>query len=339
MRKFLIIFITAFLLINLHCSKDDVPVVNTKNKFAIYLLQNPDLKIGDILTKALADQDSTALSKIEIQNLPWLTDDDIEFYDFSSHLVYLKQDKSHFLPPRVGLGYPSSWWNKPFVVVANGRKRYVGVFRSSVSPDNWPLPEINDFFNYTSYPSDLLIIQWGWFPSSDFNDSRNDPYVKEALLKANILHEGIKLKLNKIIFTENSDTATVEYTYTIKNNDLSNLYVINPEKMGSALFHSYINGPSFLKSDESSTRESTLKKVVNPQVGESQIQDWVTKINSGDSITRTVHLKGYSFFPPGIYYCELFFQFGNKISKDLRVLPDGRYWIGQTVSDVIAIQY
>ena len=337
MRKILKISCLIILLITVQCSKDDDLIVKSYD-FAIYLLQNPELKIDDILTKALADQDSAALSKIEIQNQPWLTNEDIVFYDFSSHLAYLKQDKSQFFPPFDNMTYPLSWWDKPFVVVANGQKRYVGVFSSSLSSDKWPVPEINDGFNFL-YPSDLLLIQWGWFPSSDLNDSRHDPIVKQALIKANIFHEGIKIKLNKILFTENSDTSTVEYTYTIINNDLLNLYVLDPDKMGSGLFHFYNNGPSILKSDETSTRESILKKVEIPQPNDYWNPDWFTKINSGDSIIRTVNLKGYTFFPSGIYYCELFFQCVRQIPKNQRVLPNGRYWIGQTVSDAIAIQY
>ena len=187
------------------------------------------------------------------------------------------------------------------------------------------------------YSNDLIYIQWSWFPSADLNDSRNDCIVKQALINANILHEGINVRLDKILFTENSDTATVEYTYTIKNNDASNLYVLDPDKMGIKLFNRFCNGPSILKSDEISTRESIFKEVDSTQP--SWNPDWFSRINSGDSITRVVNLKGYSHFPPGVYYCELFFNSIRKIPKDQRVLSDGRYWIGQTISNLIAIQY
>ena len=136
------------LIITVRCSKDEFPIANDKYDFAIYLLKNQNLKIGDILTKALADQDSIELSKIEIQDHPWLTNEDIDFYDFSSHLIYLKQDRSKFLPDQVDLGFPISWWDKPFIVLANGHRRYVGIFSSSLSTNKWPVPEINDGFNY-----------------------------------------------------------------------------------------------------------------------------------------------------------------------------------------------
>lgn len=337
MKYLIYCYLSLLLVLTIQCSKDEFPTGDNKYDFAIYLLRDQELKIDDILTKGLADQDSIELSKIEIQNHPWLTDEDIDFYDFSSHLIYLKKEKSYFLPERVELAYPLSWWDKPFVVIANGQKRYVGIFASSLSIDKWPVPEINDLFNYLLYPNDLMYIQWSWFPKVGLNDSRPDQFVKQALIKTNKLHEGIKVTLNKILFTENSDTATVEYTYTIKNNDTFNLFVLDPDKMGIKVFSRYCNGPSILKSDETSTRESIYKKVDLTQPDWNP--DWFVRINSGDSITRVVNLKGYSQFPPGIYYCELIFNSIRKIPKDQRVLSDGRYWIGQTISNLIAIQY
>jgi hypothetical protein len=338
MRKILAISVMV-LLIAVQCSNDENSIEKPEADFAIYLLKNQDLKIGDILTKALADQDSIELSKIEIQDCPWLTDDDIVFYDFSSHIAYLKQEKSHFLLQTNEQLFPADWINKPFVVLAEGQKRYIGVFSSGSSLDNWPVPEINDVFNFWLYPNDLLLIHWSWYPSSDLNDARNDSLVKKALLKAGILHEGIKLEISNIHLAENSDTSTVVYTYTIINNDLENLYVLDPYKMENGLFNFYNNGPSFLKPDETRTRESKLMKVTLPDPIDSWNPEWFIKIASGDSITRTISLKGYTYFPSGTYYCELFFQGIKKIPKNQRLVQDGRYWIGQTVSNLIVVEY
>ena len=340
MGKALKIILFTVFLTSMQCSKVDNPSVLTKNDFAIYLLQNPDTKIEDILTKELADQDSAALSKIEIQKLPWLTNNDIDFYDFSCHIAYLKQDKYHFFPPLENKLFPISWWDKPFMVIADGQRRYVGLFKGSISSGvDWPLPKIDDEQNLISNSNDLLFISWAWFYNGTLNDSRQDIEVKKALGKANILHNGITLKLKKIIFDNNADTASVEYTYTILNLDQENLYVIDPDKMGPGLFHYYNNGPVFQNVDEPNLRESTLKKVIAPQSNDFWSRDWFTKIYSGDSITRTVNLKGYPFFPSGIYYCELSFQCVKQIQKSQRTLSDGRYWLGPTKSNVLTLQY
>lgn len=321
----------------LNCSKDNDLSNSTDHNFAIYLLKNPDLKIGDILTKNLVEQESQVLEAIEIQKEPWLKDDDIQFYDFSSHLLYLKRDKYNYLPLPVELQIPSSWVDKPFMIVLDGQKRYMGVFKGFYDIDQWPLPYIDISYNYL-YPQDLLIISWEWFDNAS-EDNRNDPYVMEALKRANIFHKGLNLKLKDIKFLENSDTATVEYTFTIINNDVDILYILDPDKMGSGLFHFFNIGPQFLKSDEINVRSASFNKPVIPVPRDTWDPNWFIKLNSGDSITRTVSLRGYAFFPSGTYYCETTYQCIKKIPKEQRNLSDGRYWIGPTKSNLIAIQF
>jgi hypothetical protein len=337
MRNSLLTIVIVLLLTAVYCSKDDTLPIDTSHDFAIYFLKDPNLKINDILTKALTDQDSTALDKVEIQNVPWLTNKDIDMYDFSSHLLYLKKDKSLIFPALINGLYPMTWCNKPFMVVAEKKKRYIGVFTCALYGDPWPVPEINDAYNFLFYPNDLLNISWNWYANSDLNDSRNDKIIKEGLINSNIFHAGIDVKLNKIVFIENSDTSTVEYTYTIKNNDSDNLYVLDPDKIGSDIFNNFNNGPSFLKSDEASTRNADLTELRPPK--DTWNLDWFIRINSGDSITRTVNLRGYQHFPPGTYYCEMYFQSIKHIPKDQRVLSDGRYWIGSVPSPMYVFQY
>ncbi|TAL61196.1 MAG: hypothetical protein EPN88_14975 [Bacteroidetes bacterium] len=288
------------------------------------------------MTKELVDQDSLALEAIEIQHEPWLTDADIKMYDFSSHLLYLKQNRYFFLPEPVQLEIPTSWIERPFMVIANGQRRYIGVFKGFIDNKPWPVPYIDNSYNYM-YPEDLMIITWHWF-DHDETDNRNDSLIKDALKKANILHNGLDLKLKNILFTDNSDTATVEYTFTVINNDVDVLYILDPDKMGSELFHLYNIGPQFVKSDEVGVRTSFKRPAItipnNPMN-----QDWFVKLKSGDSITRTVSLRGYAFFPSGTYSCETTYHCINKISQVQRTISDGRYWIGPTKSNLIYLQY
>jgi hypothetical protein len=336
-RYLLKVSFILFVSFHLSCSKIDDNPDNSQYDFAIYLLKDPNIKINDILTFELVNQDSQALAKIELQKYPWLTDNDIELYDFSSHLLYLESNKYDFLPKPVQLDVPSSWYDKPFVVVAGGIKRYVGCFRGFYPGDPWPLPVIDCTENFL-YPEDLLLISWQWFNQND-TDNRNDSVVMEELNKASILHSGLDLKLKNIRFPENSDTATVEYTIKLLNNDIDDLYILDPDKMGSGLFHYYNIGPQFLKSNEVGVRTALFQKPVIPQPRDAWSPDWFIKLNSGDSITRTVSLRGYTFFPSGIYYCETTYQCIKKISKLQRILSDGRYWIGPTKSNLIAIQF
>ncbi len=330
------VFLILIVSLLLGCLKiDDNPVISNHD-FAIYLFKDTNLKISDILTFELVNQDSQAFAKIELQQYPWLIDNDIQMYDFSSHLLYLKNSKYDYLPKPVQLDVPSSWYDKPFIVIAGGLKRYVGIFRGFYAEKAWPVPVIDCSYNFL-YPEDLLVISWQWFNHDD-TDNRNDSYIKEALNNAGVLHNGLNLKLKNIGFPENLDTATVEYTFTLINNDVDNLYVLDPDKMGSELFHYYNIGPQFVKSDEIGVRTASLFKPAISQPSGEWNPDWFIKLNSGDSITRTVSLRGYPFFPSGYYNCETTYQCIKKIPKTQRVISDGRYWIGPTKSNLIAIQ-
>ena len=194
--KLLNVFLLFILFIFWQCTKEDISPNETEYDFAIYMLENSELKIADIITKELSEQNSQALATIKLQQNPWLTIDDFNFYDFSSHIIYLKQNNSALFPKPVEGLYPDSWWDKPFMVVANGQRRYVGIFRGALSSEKqWPFPYIEDFKNLIKYPEDLLYISWIWF-SNSLTDTRNDSYVMDALNNANVLHNGLSLKIN-----------------------------------------------------------------------------------------------------------------------------------------------
>ena len=59
------------------------------------------------------------LSQLELQDKPWLSIDDIDFYDLSSHCIYLKEDW-----PSLDVNARMSFV-VPFVVVANGERCYL----------------------------------------------------------------------------------------------------------------------------------------------------------------------------------------------------------------------
>ena len=157
--KLLNVFLLFILFIFWQCTKEDISPNETEYDFAIYMLENSELKIADIITKELSEQNSQALATIKLQQNPWLTIDDFNFYDFSSHIIYLKQNNSALFPKPVEGLYPDSWWDKPFMVVANGQRRYVGIFRGALSSEKqWPFPYIEDFIDSISYGSVTPIL-------------------------------------------------------------------------------------------------------------------------------------------------------------------------------------
>ena len=121
------------------CSDNGSDVLPTKRNdaFAMYFLKDTTLKIRDILNRRLED--------LELADKPWLSQDDIDFYDWSSHCIYLKKDKSKLFPNYYEGYYqlPTSWTDRPWIVVANNVPCYRGYFLTDASIDAFQFPEIS----------------------------------------------------------------------------------------------------------------------------------------------------------------------------------------------------
>jgi hypothetical protein len=332
MRKYLIICI--LLAITINCEKDENPVSPKLSDytFAIYFLQNEKLKMKDVYDKDL--------NQLKLAANPWLSDKDIRFYDWSSHCIYLKTDKTYFIPgwqkgERFNV-FPAEWADKPFIVVANSKKCYMGYFfRIELSEDFRIAPMIADVGFNSRYPQDVLYIDWRWL----YHDyPQNNPDVKKALIESGLHHGGISVTfdttdVNTLCMIDNADTSTISYTFTITNNDEDDLYTIDPDKTGSDLFHWFTNGITFQNITTRKIYEPRWRKHASPN---DWSPEWFTKIKSGQSIKRTVILKGYPYFPTGEYLFQ--FNYNGQISsmeKDVRELTDGRYWLGPTRANIL----
>ena len=311
------------------CHKGNEPVIpETNYNFGLYYLRDSIIKIYNIL--------DTDLNSLELEKKPFISDQDVEFYDFSSHCIYLKQDKSNFFPYNPGLDpFPRSYFDKPFILVGNGNRCYAGYIQSVTHvTDFWHVPDI-DYFSMKLYPKDILHIDWEF----DFaEDGRDNESVKEALINTNLYHAGIRVEITNIAIYQ-SDTSTVVYTIKIANNDKDNLYVFDPDKIGTELFHFYTNGPRLLDTNLRLAYDSDYNIFKVPEPISKWDPEWFTKIESNNSIKRTIILKGYPFIPFGEYLCQFSFNVVLLIEKGSRILPDGRYWIGKTYSGIIEINH
>ncbi len=332
MRMRNLIFILVLTLL-WNCERNRNPIAPDANDlaFAIYFLQDANLKMKDVNNKDI--------EKLKLAQAPWLYDKDIRFYDWSSHCIYLKKDKAHFFPNWENNKFnefPPEWADKPFMVVENGNRCYMGYFSSALS-QYWIAPEISDGTN-SGYPSDVLCIEWIWLYH---NSPQNHPDVRKSLINAGLYHGGISVTFdttdaNTLRMIENADTSTISYKFTITNNDEDNLYIIDPDKTGSDLFHRFTNGPDFKNIETGKLYESMWKTIIKLPSIDYWSQEWFTKLESGHSIQRTVILKGYPYFPTGEYLFE--FRFCGPVismNKKIRELTDGRYWLGPTRSNIL----
>ncbi|MGE5365429.1 MAG: hypothetical protein ACM3SM_14955 [Bacteroidota bacterium] len=327
--KYLIVFLIALFLSG--CSKESnnpvTPVADGDIKFGIYFLKDSSLKIKYLFQKDL--------STFELQPDAWISDKDIEFYDWSSHLIYLKKSKSSFFPSVNGqLSIPDSWDFKPFVLASKDKKFLAGYFQPIWTNEMWPFANMLDFDLEHYYPDDIVYLDWPFFPAED---RRQNEEMKAYLKSINLLHEGIKLTIDSLFITNNSDTATIRYNYTVRNMDSDNLYVLDPDKMGTNLYHYFTNGVVFYNDNEKILYESRYK-TLQPDPFDSYDSKWFTKIESGKTISRSVVLKGYPHLPSGLYYFKLNFGSPINISRQNRQLSDGRYWIGDTSSETMACE-
>lgn len=301
------------------CVKDSQP---DSNEFAIYLVANITLD------KAYAVQD-TDLSQLELQDKPWLSLADIDYYDISSHYIYLKETTSIF-----GEDDKESFV-KPFVVVANGERCYLGYFLSRFSS---LLPRSPCIFYPTFLADDVIAIEKP-LPNGE-SDVRNDPRIREVLAKAGKLNPGLKIILNDASVVNRAEVVTMSYSFTITNENDSPLYVPDPDKMGSSLFHYYTNGLWLTKigNSQESFRASP-STVTSPEPLDMWDINWFTKLNSHESINRTVLLKGYddNRIGYGDYQCSFTYKGPGMMSKNDRLRSDGRIWIGKIDASTIVI--
>lgn len=326
----LIVFILLIVL-TISCSICKNPAESTEeNKyFAIYFLNDPNIKYYDIAESDLAE--------LTLESIPWISEEDMEYYDWSTHLIYLKKDKSHFLkwwdnPLKT---FPEEWADKPYIVVAGGKRCYAGFFHHAVFSHFFDAPFIPNLDNHF-YPSDVLYIDWA------HTSPPNDEDVKDALLNAGLYRGGISVTFDTtdaILNIDNADTSTITYKFTITNNDINNLYVLDPDKMGTKLFHHFTNGPVF-DNLNGYLFQSTWKTTTPPPSLDYWSPDWFAKLKPGQSIQRTISLKGYPFFPTGEYRFR--FSYNGKIfgmEKVIRELPDGNIWVGTTRSNTLIMEW
>jgi hypothetical protein len=306
-------FIFYLLLLFIGC-QDNIINPTEDSTFGIYLLNDRTLNIQDI--------QNLSINELKLESKPWLASTDIDFYDYSSHCIYLKKDKSELFTKEVDIKMN----DQPFVLIANNIRCYIGSFHSgllSIAPTKPYVDELDIYFS----PTDVLHISKAW---EDEIDMRNNKNIEYDLSPKNKLHKGLSIFIKDIKIVSNSDTATVQYTYAITNNDKDNLYVLDPDKMGSELFHYFTNGIDFWSNDRYIS--SQYKSIKQPEPFDSWEPEWFTKIESASTIERTVLLKGYPHIPDGVYKCMLNFSNPNKIQKIDRELSDGRYWLGDILT-------
>lgn len=155
------IILLAILLLAFGCSKSESD--NAKHDFSIYLVK--DLSAKEAMSKKIED--------LPLETEPILTDKEIETYNWKDHTFTIKDGFS--LEQKLAGEVPLD--GKPFVVVVDGEKIYLGCFWTLISSLYFPgIPTINSVWS-EKVDKNTYTIGYGFGQ----NDPREDERVFEAL--------------------------------------------------------------------------------------------------------------------------------------------------------------
>ncbi len=322
--KILIIPIFIFFL---SCSENPTEIDNLSS-FSIYLLADSNLTTQQAV--------NMGITNLELKDSPWITEEDINFYDFSTHCIYLNYDKSNYFKGYDGMffQFDPDLMDRPFVLIADNLRCYIGGFYSLLHSTLISVPHFTEI-DIGFYPSDVLHLSPGFTQETDKRENINFQQVLENLNKYS---SGLDCELKNVRIVDNSDTATVEYTFSLNNNDKDDLYVLDPDIMSSSLFHYFTNGVTLRSELNQTLIQSTYKNLESPNPYYNWDFSWFTLIRSGSSITRTIQLRGYPNIPEGKYICSFTFSNPHQIEKEDRNRELGRIWIGIISSDFISAE-
>jgi len=251
--------------------------------------------------------------KVEFSDGTLITENDLLFYDSSTHLLFLKWD------------FDFNQSISGFNVLVNNDKIYQGIIHSCALSSPPPSPFfITDCFLYGND-----IIEIGCYTES--NDLRNDHRIINALKNSNILHNGLSCHIDTIKVNSFDNYSEVTCTITIKNNDNIDYYILDPEKMGELDFN-YFTGGLFFQNIDTKVSSFLRWTISNPDFAYLTMDDFST-LKSGKEVTYTFESSDYYKMDKGIYKARFSFC-GTKhnTSKFNLNQKDGRIWVGSVPS-------
>jgi hypothetical protein len=248
-----------------------------------------------------------------------LTSNEIEYYDLSTHFIYLKKTNSFLNDTQL---------RDSFQVYAGGEKIYSGVFHSWVM-SSMPLgPAI---YTPSLFYGDYLVpIVFGSYTAPDGKkvppvDPRNDSRILQALKLRGQLHEGLTCQVRSVQIGSGSK---VSLELELSNHDSFNYYYLDPDKMGIGLFHYFTNGlslwsPALKKSFGNNSQH------IQPEPHNAWDLNWLSLIRSGEKKTIWIHYTNFDPVTAGQY--KLYFRFPglSHVEKSELVQRNGRIWLGE----------
>jgi hypothetical protein len=287
--KILFFWLAAALLFNFGCSKDEIGV---------------SLGITDGFCLKIANEEV-------------ITHDDIDYYDFSSHLIYLKKEAT-FLKNITKLDSFFVYADKEEIYKGFIRPAYLSLIQTGPYIGTQPV-----FYNSNIISIDFL--QFWDMSVHAVKDPRSDEKIANALKRYNQFHAG----LSCVIKSVTSKVSGLSVDLTLTNLDTYNYYFLDPEKMGTGLFHYFTNG-LYLTDTLNNKSYSHKLTVVSPVPWNIWKKEWLTRIKSGETRTISITYEKFDTIPSGTYRTSFEFP-GLTYQVDQKDLQqsDGRIWLGR----------
>jgi hypothetical protein len=245
-----------------------------------------------------------------------LTSKDIDFYSFSSHLIYLKGDNSFM---KEGL------YRDSFQVFANAEKIYSGYINSWISSYMPSGPVI--YAPATFYPNYVVPIGFNGITDASGKsnvDPRGDVRIVRALKDVGQFQEGLKCEFRSLQF--NAKNKLVLQLALINDDSINYLY-LDPMKMGMGLFHYFTNGLSLW--DATSFKSySNHVQYIQPDPYNSWEKDWLSVIEKHSEKTIVITYDNFDEVPSGKYRLTFSFPGLTHVEKADLFQQNGRIWLG-----------
>jgi len=325
----LVVIILLLGLSFLHCAGGNDPDNEALPKFGIYMPVDTTITYEKLQTM---DLDTVRIKK-------WLTDDMIDYYDYSSHLIYLKVDKKSFFPEIKWLESIETktnfyfWMKKrhPFIVIANGKRCYSGIF---IEDSHFLKPVVKiTSWEAAGFADDVIGLSLYdlWISNESYNlanDFRNNEEIKNALQDKGIFSGGLEYKIENIKIKNND---TLEVSGTIKNIDRNNLYIFNCWGIKQK--------PVFIFSRKDETTGYRFN-FVTPTEWVYNNTDEYNRLDKNNIIGFKCLAVSEKAVENGDYiFYSNFYGERIKFNQDQRLKSDGRVWMGITRSNYMDINY
>jgi hypothetical protein len=244
---------------------------------------------------------------------------DIELYDSSTHILYFKDNHPEF----------DKISQSTFAFLANGAEVYTGSF--------WPaylnsMPS-GPFISSPSLFQNFALRVENW---NNVNpDLRNDPQLIQSLKGHGLLHSGLSVLINPLVI----NVTQLSFSFTVTNQDMSDLFIIDPDKTGPNLFHYFTNGLIIRNLNYDIVFSSNIE-YATPSPWNSWKIEWLSLIKSGESRTFSINYTMASPLSPGEYNALFVFPgLEFQVSKEQLFQTGVRIWLGNVqVNKKITIQ-